>query len=149
MTGQRGVLGKRAAMRDNAPPPLKASLSLAEDVTRSRAERRFTRGDYTAALKVPKTNGEKVGSLEIDGEGLAEAVDKFALALTNKDYQMAFGMSTEAFYGMDTDSRLKAMHNKITRERLNAVGVDRLRSAYVAVLSSMACKEGSARRVRE
>jgi len=136
-------------MRDNAPPPLKASLSLAEAVARARAERRFTRGDYTAALKVAKANGEKVGSLEIDGEGLAEAVDKFALALTNKDYQMALGMSTEAFYGMDADSRLKAMRNKITSERLNALGVDRLRSAYVAVLSSMACKEGSARRVRE
>jgi hypothetical protein len=84
-------------------------------------------------LKVAKANGEKVGSLEIDGEGLAEAVDKFALALTNKDYQMALGMSTEAFYGMDADSRLKAMRSKITSERLNALGVDRLRSAYVAV----------------
>jgi hypothetical protein len=49
MTDQRGALGKRAAMRDNAPPPLKASLSLAETVARARAERRFTRGDYTAA----------------------------------------------------------------------------------------------------
>jgi hypothetical protein len=41
-------------------------------------------------------------------------------------------MSTEAFYGMDVDSRLKVMHNKITRERLNKIGVDRLRCAYVA-----------------
>ena len=141
MTGQRGALGKRAAMRDNAPPPLKVSLSLAEAVARARAERRFTRGDYTAALKVAKANGEKVGSLEIDGEGLAEAVDKFALALTNKDYQMALGMSTEAFYGMDADSRLKAMRNKITSERLNALGVDRLRCAYVAVRAWLAKKD--------
>jgi hypothetical protein len=128
-------------MRDNAPPPLKASLSLAEAVARARAERRFTRGDYTAALKVAKANGEKVSSLEIDGEGLAEAVDKFALALTNKDYQMALGMSTEAFYGMDADSRLKAMRNKITSERLSALGVDRLRCAYVAVRAWLAKKD--------
>ncbi len=133
MTDQRGTLGKRAGLRDNAPPPLKVSLSVTEAVTRARAERRFTRGDYTAALKVAKANGEKVGSLEIDGEGFTEAVDKFALALTNKDYQMALGMSTEVFYGMDTDNRLKTMRNKITSERLSALGVDRLRCAYVAV----------------
>jgi hypothetical protein len=102
-------------------------------VARARAERKFTRGDYTTALKLAKTSGEKVGSLELDDERLAEAVDKFALALTNKDYQMALRMSTEAFYGMDADSKLKAMCNKITIERLNKLGVDRLRCAYVAV----------------
>jgi hypothetical protein len=42
-------------------------------------------------------------------------------------------MSTEVFYGMDADSKLKAMRNKITSERLNKLGVDRLRCAYVAV----------------
>jgi hypothetical protein len=114
-------------MRDNAPPPLKVSLSLEEAVERARVERRFTRGDYTAALKVTKANGEKVDSLEIDGEGVTETVDKFALTLTNKDYQMALGMSTEAFYGMDTDSWLKVMRNKKTNEHLNALGVDHLR----------------------
>ena len=46
---------------------------------------------------------------------------------------MALHMSTETFYGMDADSRLKALHNKITSERLNKLGVDRLRCAYVAV----------------
>ena len=85
------------------------------------------------ALKVVKVKGEKVGSLEVDSEGLPEVVDKFALSLTNKDYQMALRMSTEAFYGMDADSRLKAMHNKITSEGLNKQGVNRLRYAYVAV----------------
>jgi hypothetical protein len=96
-------------------------------------ERKFTRSDYTTALKVAKANGEKVDPLEIDDEGLTEVVDKFALVLTNKDYQMALHMSTEAFYGMDADTRLKAMRNKITSERLNKLGVDRLRCAYVAV----------------
>ena len=99
----------------------------------AREERKFTRGDYTAALKVAKANGEKVGSLEIDGEGLTEVVDKFTVVLTNKDYQMTLRMSTEAFYGMDADSRLKVMRNKITSERLNKLGVDHLRCSYVAV----------------
>jgi hypothetical protein len=133
MAGQGGVLGKRAAARDSVPPPQQASRSLADAVARAREERKFTRGDYTTALKLAKANGEKVGSLELDDERLAEAVDKFALALTNKDYQMALRMSTEAFYGMDADSKLKAMCNKITIERLNKLGVDRLRCAYVAV----------------
>jgi hypothetical protein len=99
----------------------------------AREERKFTRGDYTAALKVAKANEEKVGSLEIDGEGLTEVVDKFTLVLTNKDYQMALCMSTESLYDMDADSRLKAMRNKITSERLNNLGVDHLRCAYVEV----------------
>ena len=133
MAGQGDALGKRAAARDSAPPPQQASRSLADAVARAREERKFTRGDYTTALKLAKASGEKVGSLELDDERLAEAVDKFALALTNKDYQMALRMSTEAFYGMDADSKLKAMCNKITIERLNKLGVDRLRCAYVAV----------------
>ena len=135
MTGQGGALGKRTAARDSVPPPQQASRSLADAVARARAERKFTRGDYTTALKLTKANGEKVGSLELDDERLAESVDKFALALTNKDYQMALRMTTEVFYGMDADSQLKAMRNKITSERLNKLGVDRLRCAYVAVRS--------------
>ena len=133
MAGQGDALGKRVAARDSVPPPQPVSRSLEDAVSRVREERKFTRGDYTTALKLAKASGEKVGSLELDDERLAEAVDKFALALTNKDYQMALRMSTEAFYGMDADSKLKAMCNKITIERLNKLGVDRLRCAYVAV----------------
>jgi hypothetical protein len=112
MAGQGGALGKRAAARDSVPPPQPASRSLADAVARARAERKFTRGNYTTASKLAKASGEKVGSLELDDERLAEEVDKFALALTNKDYQMALRMTTEVFYGMDADSKLKAMRNK-------------------------------------
>jgi hypothetical protein len=133
MAGQGGALGKGAAARDSVSPPQKASRSLADAVARARAERKFTCGDYTTALKLAKANGEKVGSLELDDERLTEAVDKFALVLTNKDYQMTLYMTTEVFYGMDADSKLKAMRNKITVECLNKLGVDRLRCAYVAV----------------
>jgi hypothetical protein len=135
MTGQGDALGKRVAARDSVPPPQPVSRSLEDAVSRVREERKFTRGDYITALKVAKTNGEKVGSLELDDERLDETVDKFALALTNKDYQMALRMSTEVFYDMDADSKLKAMRHKITRERLNKLDVDRLRCAYVAVRS--------------
>ena len=82
------------------------------DFSGSREERKFTRDDYTTVLKVAKANGEKVGSLEIDSEGLTETVDKFALVLTNKDYQMVLHMSIEALYGMDADRQLKGMRNK-------------------------------------
>jgi hypothetical protein len=84
-------------------PLQRGSHSLAEAVARSREERKFSPSDYTAALRVAKATGEKVGGDEIADKGLAEAVDKFALSLTNKDYQMAFGMSPEAFYGMDAE----------------------------------------------
>ena len=101
--GQRSALGKRAAVHDSMLPLQRGSHSLAEAVARSREERKFSPSDYTAALRVAKATGEKVGGDEIADEGLAEAVDKFALSLTNKDYQMALGMSTEAFYGMDAE----------------------------------------------
>ncbi len=78
---------------------------------------------------------------EIDGEGLTESVDKFALVLTNKDYQMTLVMSTGVFCDMDADSRLKAMRNKRTSERLNPLVVDHLRCAYVAVRASLAKKD--------
>jgi hypothetical protein len=100
------------AASGSAPLSQQASRQLEEAVARAREQRKFTRGGFTAALKVAKTKGEKVGSLEVDSERLAEAVDKFALALTNKDYQMALGMSTEAFYGMNAEYRLRAMHYK-------------------------------------
>jgi hypothetical protein len=133
MAGQGDALGKRASARDSVPPPQQDSRSLADAVARARAERKFTRVDYTTALKLTKASWEKVGSLELDDERLTESVDKFALALTNKDYQMALRMTTEVFHGMDADSKLKSMRNKITGERLNKIGVDRLRCAYVAV----------------
>jgi hypothetical protein len=68
-------------------------------------------------------------------------VDKFALAKTNKDYQMTLDMSTEVIYDMDADNRLKVMCNTITSERLNALGVDRLRCAYVAMPAWLAKKD--------
>ena len=112
VVGQEGALGKRVAASGSAPLSQQASRQLEEAVARAREQRKFTRGGFTAALKVAKAKGEKVGSLEVDSEGLAEAVDKFALSLTNKDYQMALGMSTEAFYGMNAEYRLRAMHYK-------------------------------------
>ncbi len=44
---------------------------------------------------------------------------------------------------MDTDNRLKAMRNKITSERLNALGVDRLRFTYVTVKHGLQRRIGS------
>jgi hypothetical protein len=99
-------------------PLQRGSHSLAEAVARSREERKFSLRDYTAVLRVAKGKGEKVGGDEIANEGLAEAVDKFALSLTNKDYQMALGMSAEAFSGMNAEYRLRAMHYKMTSKRL-------------------------------
>jgi hypothetical protein len=40
--------------------PQRGSHSLEEDVARSREERKFSLGDYTAALRVAKATGEKV-----------------------------------------------------------------------------------------
>jgi hypothetical protein len=109
---QRSDLGKRTEARYSMLPLQKGSHSLAEAVARSREERKFSLVDYTAVLRVVKTKGEKFVEDEIADEGLSEAVDKFALSLTNKDYQMALGMSTEEFYGMNAEYRLRAMHYK-------------------------------------
>jgi hypothetical protein len=151
MAGQGGALGKRAAARDIAPPPQQASRSLAEAVARARAERKFTRGDYTTALKVEKANGEKVGSLEIDGEGLAEAVDKFALALTNKDYQMALRMSSHlnldgCLFMADHFKKMMKNHpievkawEKLVRKKKQEQRMDQLTIPLVLVLTLLIC----------
>jgi hypothetical protein len=116
--GQRSALGKRTAVHDSMLPLQRGSHLLVEVVARSREERKFSLGDYTATLRVGKAKGEKVDGDEITDEGLGKAVDKFALSLTNIDYQMDLGMSTEAFYGMNTEYRLRVMHYNMTSERL-------------------------------
>ena len=91
------ALGKRAAAGDGVPTLPRTSQSLAEVVAVARAGRKFLRGGYRAALKAAKVNGESVGEDEILAEELAEAVDKFSLSLTNKDFRIALGMSTVTF----------------------------------------------------
>ena len=54
-----------------------------------RQGRKFLRGGYNESLKAAKVNGQSVGEYEILAEELAEAVDKFSLSLTNKDFQIA------------------------------------------------------------
>ena len=95
---------------------------------------------HRTALKAAKERGESVGEDEILAEELADAVDKFSLSLTNKDFQIALGMTTAGFHSMGPERLLKAMHIKTTSERLNKDGVDRMRCAYVSVRK----KDGSA-----
>ena len=138
---REGALGKRAVADERVPSLSRAGEwptrgkdgTLAEAVARARAGRKFLRVGYNAALKAAKERGESVGEDEILAEELADAVDKFSLSLTNKDFQIALGMTTAGFHSMGPERLLKAMHIKTTSERLNKDGVDRMRCAYVAV----------------
>jgi hypothetical protein len=57
-------------------------------------------------------NGQSVGEDKVLAEELAESLDKFSLSLTNKQFQIDLGMSTETFHSMNAASLLKAMHIK-------------------------------------
>ena len=127
LSGQGCDLGKWAETGDIVPPPQRASQTLEEVVARSRAGRKFLCGGYKSVLKLAKVKVESVVEDKILAEELSEAVDKYSLSLTNKDFQTTLVMSIETFHITSAERLFKAMYIKTTSESLNKEDVDRMR----------------------